>query len=649
MLWLEWRIWGATATGYHVVNILLHAASAVLLWRVLLRLKIPGAWLAGMIFAVHPVAVESAAWITERKNVLPMALALLSLLWFLRFEEDGRKRWYLCSLAAFLLALLAKTMVVAMPLVMLGCVWWRRGRLARRDVVRSLPFFALSLVLGLVTVWFQLNVAIQTEVVRDDGFLSRLAVAGRAVWFYLYKAFLPIQLCFVYPRWQVDAQSVLSYLPLMLLLAAAALFWRYRSSWGRPFLFALGYYLVMLLPVLGFINIYFMRFSLVADHWQYPALAGIAALVAGAGAHLWQTRYPGRKRDGIIVASACVVLLASLSFARCTAYKDEETLWRDTVRKNPDAWIAQSNLGNLMLQKGLVKEAQEHVELAWRLMPDDHVVQNNMGCLLLKLSRWDEAAVCFQKAIELRRDYGPAYVNLGNLRMGQGRLDEAIACFRQASSVSPGFAPAHINLGMALVQRGDSAGGIAELREAVRGNPEYAAGWYYLGIALLAENKDAEALHCLAQAVDMQPNDIEARYALATLLAHGGHPDEAIRQFRQLLRLAPDWAPALQSLAWLRATCEDPRFRNGDEAVRLASRAAELTGGTNPKVLATLAAACAEAGRFDDAVATARKALAAAQSSANAPLSDEIRRHLECYTSHRPWREARIKRPMSDF
>jgi Flp pilus assembly protein TadD len=227
--------------------------------------------------------------------------------------------------------------------------------------------------------------------------------------------------------------------------------------------------------------------------------------------------------------------------------------------------------------------------------------------------------------------------------MAQGRLDEAVACFKKALSINPDFAPSHSNLGMALVKHGDSAGGIAELREAVGVNPEYAAGWYNLGVAMMAENKNAEALQCFAKAVDAQPDYLEARYNLATLLAGGGHPDEAASQFRQLLRLKPDWLPALQALAWLKATCEDARFRDGDEAVRLALRAAALTEGRDAGALDDLAAAYAEAGRFDDAAATARNALTLAQSSANTPLCDEIRRHIECYSSHRPWREMQTR------
>ena len=315
VLWVEWRLWHMNPAGYHVVNVLLHAAGAVLLWRVLCRLKLPGAWLAGVIFAVHPVNAESVAWITEHKNTLPLVFGAASLLVFLNFDEKAGPAFprfqlfkYLLSLALFLLALLSKTSVVMLPVVLLLCAWWRRGRVARKDFLLSLPFLALSLALSAATVWFQYHRAIGPEVVRTDGLLERTAGAGWAAWFYLYKAVVPLALCFVYPRWRTSA-SVFSFAPGLLLVAAMVIFWRHRDGWGRAFFFGLGSFLVMLLPVLGFLNVYFMRYSLVADHWQYTALIGIVALGAGGLARMTQAGGLIRK-IGIGAAAAVVALFA---------------------------------------------------------------------------------------------------------------------------------------------------------------------------------------------------------------------------------------------------------------------------------------------------------------------------------------------------
>ena len=266
--WFQWRIFGYHAGGYHAVNILLHAVNAILVWVILRRLKVPGAWLAAVVFAVHPVNVATVAWISEQKNTLSMLFSAVATLLYLRFYEDGRWRWYGLSFAAFLLALFSKTAVVMLPLVLLGCGWWMRGRLRWKDLLCSVPFFILSLVLGLVTIWFQHHRALH-HLVRSDGFPARLAAAGWVPWFYLYKALLPVNLTLMYPKWSVDASGWLSYVPGAALIVCFLVFWRARRTWGRPLLFGFGYFVAMLVPVLGFFDQGFYTYSLVADHWQY--------------------------------------------------------------------------------------------------------------------------------------------------------------------------------------------------------------------------------------------------------------------------------------------------------------------------------------------------------------------------------------------
>ena len=369
VLWVEWRLWGNHAAGYHIVNVLLHAIAAALLWRVLLRLHIPGAWLAGLLFGLHPVAAASAAWITELKNTLAMALCLLSLLAWLAHDERGGWRSYLLALALFLLALLAKTSVVMLPPVLLLCAWWRRGAVSRKELARSVPFFALSLALGLATIWFQQHKSIGAgEIVQPEGVASRIAAAGWIVWFYLFKLLLPAGFCVIYPRWSVDGSSAPAFLPLALLIAVAAWLWANRKSWGRAPLFALAYFAVTLLPVLGWVDMAFMRFSLVADHLQYPAMIGVIALVSGVAASACPASGP-KGLAGKLAAAACVAILGILTWGRAALYADEPRLWQDNLARNPFASTAWDNLGLARSRAGRYDEAVRCFDRPWHCPP----------------------------------------------------------------------------------------------------------------------------------------------------------------------------------------------------------------------------------------------------------------------------------------
>ena len=529
MLWLEWRLWGPNAAGYHLVNVLLHAASAVLLWRVLLRLRIPGAWLAGLLFAVHPVAVESVAWITERKNTLAMALYLASILAWLRCDGVGfhhddttsttngsrqtairsdhdettntsnatphstlRTPHYLLSLGLFLLALLAKTSVVMLPAVLLGCAWWRRGRVARRDLVRVLPFAAVAAALGLVTIWYQYHNAIGPHVVRSEGLASRAVTAGWAAWFYLYKALLPLKLCFVYPRWTA-AVSLLAVVPGLLFLAMLFLFARFGpKGWGRPFLFALGYFLVTLLPVLGFVDISFMYYSLVADRWQYTALVGVVALAAGLSARLLE-RPGGTRKAATAAAGALVLACAALTFGQTHIYHDQEALWRDTAAKNPTAWIAYTNLGGLLFRKAmapgadsaaLLDEAGRCCEQAFRILdragapkPYYAAAYVNRGNIRAAAKRCAEAVSDYSRAIEFKPDDIVAYCNRGNLYMTERRCAEAIGDYTRAIEIKPDYAAAYLKRAAACYEIKDYPRALSDVRAAqrlgARPNPDF--------------------------------------------------------------------------------------------------------------------------------------------------------------------------------
>ena len=445
-LWLEWRLWGANPLGYHLDSVLLHVCNALLLWRILLRLKIPGAWLAAALFAVHPVNVESVAWITQRKNTLAMLLFLAAVQFYLTFEDSGRRRWIWLAAGMFLLALMGKTAVAPLPVVLLGLAWWRRGRIDRKDVQHSLIFIVLAAAGSLMAIWIQQGAAIGMTV-RTDSFWARLAGAGWALWFYLGKALLPLKLNFVYPRWEIPAGSPLSYLPLVLWAAGLLICWRYRKGWGAGALLALGYFSVMLLPVLGFLNIYFMLYSLVSDHWQYFAIVGPLALAAAGFKAALAAMTGGNKWVTGICCATLLAGLGALTWQQCGMYANAETLWLKTIRLNPKCWMAQYNLGLNYFQQGQQDQAIAHFQKALEIRPDYAEAHNNLGFSSLQQGQLDQAIAHFQKALEIRPDYAEAHNNLGIGFFQLGRTDEAITQFQKAIEIEPDYAEARYNLG----------------------------------------------------------------------------------------------------------------------------------------------------------------------------------------------------------
>src|SRR2546429_6984736 len=515
--WIQQRLLGDSTTGYHLVNLLLHIGCVVLVLKILRFLRIPGAELAAIIFALHPVNVETVAWISERKNALSGIFALAATFSYLKFDENRSRRSYALAIGLFLLGLLSKTAIVTLPLAWLVIFWWKRGGLSwRRDVVPSIPFFFLAVAAGLVTRWFENTGIGYKATILDLSMLDRCLIAGRAFWFQLSNLFWPSNLMFVYPRWEINAAVWWLYLFPIGVLLLLLILWSLRR-WSRAPLAGALVYLLLLLPSLGFLNIYFFIYSFVADHWQYlaclgiitPCASGIVLLTARLKA--WQSLL----EPGIMLVLAGVLFV--LTWQQSRMYSDIETLYRTTIARNPACWMAQVNLGNILYQANRIPEAMDLFNQAMRIKPA--VVPYSLGDALVQKQRTLEAIDEYKRALAIDPDEAETHNNLGNALLLRGRTPEAIHEYEQALRLNPAYAKAHNNLGNALVQIGRASEAIDHYKKALRIHPNSVDAHNNLAAALAHMGRTSEALEQIKAALRINPSDIDARNNLTKLEA----------------------------------------------------------------------------------------------------------------------------------
>jgi len=447
---LEYALFGLEPFGYHLVNVCLHAANALLVWRLLACLAIPGAWLAGAIFALHPVHVESVAWIAERKNVLSTLFFLGALLAWLRFALDGSgKRGWTLSFGLYVLALFSKTTACTLPAAQLLVLWLRGQRIDARRLAQVAPFLVVGVAMGVFTVlWERLHQGTQGE--RFElSFVESALVASRACWFYLGKLVLPTRLTFSYPKFEIDARDPLQYAWLALGALLLLALWRARGRLGRGPLAAALFFVAMLSPVLGFIPLFTFLYTYVADHYQYVASLGPIALAAGAAARALQGR-----RAALPAALCLLVALGVLTWRQSRAYENAETLWRDTIAKNPASWMAHTNLGREMLRERRWAEAIPWFEAALRIRPGLARPHLGLATAWAELGQRDRAREELLRATLADPELRPARERLARLREREGDLDGAIAQWREVVRIAPRSARGHEELARLLSRRG---------------------------------------------------------------------------------------------------------------------------------------------------------------------------------------------------
>jgi tetratricopeptide (TPR) repeat protein len=529
------------------VNILLHGINAVLLWRLLVRLEIPGAWLAAAIFALHPVQVESVAWVTELKNVQMGFFFLLSLLAWMEFskERTGRGWWfYVLSLVFYSLALFSKTTACTLPAALLLIMWLRGERIGGRTLLEVFPYLVLGIGMGLLTVfWERYHQGTQGQLFTM-GLPERAIIAGRGVWFYLDKLFWPAKLTFSYPRWTLSAADPLAWLWLLAMCALGWTAWIAKRFVGRGPFGALVFFVVTLGPVLGFLMLYTFRYTFVADHYLYLACIGPIALVSASIERLHDR---SRRRHALLVPVLCAVLLATLgilTWQQSGTYHDAETLWRTTIARNPDSSIAHNNLGTVLLEQGRVEEAIAESREALRIDPGLAEVHGDLGDALLQQGRTKEAVAEFREALRIDPTLAKAYYNLGNALFQDGRPEESIAQYGEALRINPVFAEAYYNLGVVQFQQGAAAEAIANIEKSLEIQPANVAAqgklaWILAAAPQTAVRDGARAVQLATQASHSSGgNNAVILRTLAAAYAEAGQYPDAIQIAQRALQLA---------------------------------------------------------------------------------------------------------------
>jgi tetratricopeptide (TPR) repeat protein len=528
--YLEHALWGFNPIGYHVINILLHAANALLVWQLLARLRLPGAWLAAALFALHPVQVESVAWITERKNVLMGLFFLLSLLAWTKFLDPSAKqpwRSYRLALVFYALALAAKTTACTLPAALLLILWLKKMPIDRRRLAQVAPFVVLGVLMGLVTIWWERYHQGTQGALFSFGLAERVLIASHALWFYAGKLLWPANLTFSYPRWTISASDPLAYGWLLASAALGWVIWRARRWTGRGVEVAAVFFAATLCPMLGFVMLYTFVYSFVADHYQYMACLGPLALAA-AVLTMALDRVAGHVAFlKPLLCAALLLVLGALTFHQCGMYADAETLWRATLDRNPSSSMAGNNLGAVLFKKGNATEAIAQFQRTLQIKPDNAESWFNLGTISLLQGHLEEAIAQLRKAVELKSYYPQARISLGKALFKAGGREEALAQFHEAVQSSPRDADARYNLGAVLLTMQQNDAAIIQFREALKIQPNFAEACNNLGIALFTKGDRQEAIAQFREALKIKPGYGEARNNLAKALAQSGGLDQS--------------------------------------------------------------------------------------------------------------------------
>ncbi|HUG92601.1 MAG TPA: tetratricopeptide repeat protein [Planctomycetaceae bacterium] len=551
--WIEYHLWGAAPAGFHLVNILLHGLNALLLWRLLARLRLPAAWFAAALFALHPVHVESVAWITERKNTLSgffvLAAAVCYLRWRAGWNQDrpagANHGSYWLAILLFAAALLSKTVVLTLPAVLLLIACWQRGRIVRWDVLAVLPMAVLGVAGGLVTRWMETHHVGTRFVDFGLSFADRVLIAGRAVVFYAGKLVWPVDLTFIYPRWPVDAGAWWQWIYPAGVVAVLAGAFALRRRIGRGPAVAMLAFVVMLSPALGFVDFYPMRFSYVADHFQYLASVSLLALVAEGARRGGARLAPQAARYAGVAALA---VLGLLTWSQSRIYADRLTLWEQTNRRNPHSQLVQTHLGLHRREQGRLSEAETHLRTALRLDPKFESAHLGLGIVLAQRGQFDEAIRHLETTLALDDRSAEAHRQLARIYSHRSQPDLARRHYEQALVLEPDDPLTLVALAILLTDESDYQAALALYEQASRVSPADPFVHYLRGVLLELMDRSAEAASAYQAALLVDPDHAYAHYNLGNILVRRGELPAAVRHFQAALRSKPDFGEAARTL-----------------------------------------------------------------------------------------------------
>ena len=534
--WLEHKLWGFDPTGYHIVNVLLHLANTLLVWHLMRRLSVPGAWVVAAVFAVHPLHVESVAWVIERKDVLSGLFYLAAVLAWMRFVEQPNPKRYALPLVLYAAGLLSKSIVVTLPVALLIWHWWKQGRVASTDLLRLVPFVAVGLVIVVGDLSFYQS---REALSLDYSLTERTLIAARALWFYAGKLLWPSELAVIYPLWDIRVADPLAWGYFVAAVALAIILWHFRQRIGRGPLAGTLFFAVTLSPVLGFVDYGYMQYAFVADRFQYLAGMGVMAVVIGAVAHsvrylpdLWRKSASG-------VVAVVIVVLGLLTWQQAGIWRDAEILNRHIIALNPQARYAHLNLSKALYKQARYDEALEAARIAVAKRPDSSRAHATLGEVLNELGRSEEAEIHLRRAIALNPQEKNAHLNLGVALYKQGRYEAALKATHVSIEQHPNHAQAHHNLGVILGELDRFEEAEKHLRLAIALDPSDTEALYSLATLQIDHQRYDEALEHLHHLIGIEPSHAKGLNAIGIVLFYLGKSDEALQRFDQALSLDP--------------------------------------------------------------------------------------------------------------